>query len=513
VNADNVDIGAGVSPRRSAVIWLGRALGPMVALGLYLVLGAVAEGLAPEGRATAAIGALIAIFWMTEALPLAATSLLPIILFPLAGVYSVQEAATPYANKLIFLFMGGFMIALAIERWKLHRRIALHIVALAGTRPARLVAGFMAATALLSMWISNTATTIMMFPIGLSVIQLLEQHGPHGRRPPEAPPSGTGVCLMLGIAYAASIGGVATIIGTPPNLFMAGFLHESYGIRIGFAQWMLLGLPMATLFLALTWLVLTRFVFALPRDEMPGARELLATAVRDLGRISRGERLVMAVATLTASAWILREPLANWEWLAARVPAVAAVDDTIIALAGALLLFVLPVDARRGVFVLDWPTARKLPWEVLILFGGGLSLAAAITASGLDLWIGTLLAGLERMPLFLLMVAVTACVIFLTEITSNIATVATFLPIIAGLAMGIDPAWLLALIASAAIAASCAFMLPVATAPNAIVFASGHLTIGQMMRAGFWLNLLGILVIPLIVYFLGLHVLGAPISP
>jgi solute carrier family 13 (sodium-dependent dicarboxylate transporter), member 2/3/5 len=246
---------------------------------------------------------------------------------------------------------------------------------------------------------------------------------------------------------------------------------------------------------------------------MPGARELLATAVRDLGRISRGERLVMAVATLTASAWILREPLAKWEWLAARVPAVAAVDDTIIALAGALLLFVLPVDARRGVFVLDWPTARKLPWEVLILFGGGLSLAAAITASGLDLWIGTLLAGLERMPLFLLMVAVTACVIFLTEITSNIATVATFLPIIAGLAMGIDPAWLLALIASAAIAASCAFMLPVATAPNAIVFASGHLTIGQMMRAGFWLNLLGILVIPLIVYFLGLHVLGAPISP
>ena len=482
--------------RRARSAWWGLWIGPAAALVGYVALAHGAPTLSAEGRFTAAAAILIAIFWMTEAMPLAATSLLPLVLFPLGGVLSIQEAATPFANKLIFLFMGGFMIALAIERWGLHRRIALHTLRVSGTRPAHVVAGFMAATAFISMWVSNTATTLMMLPIALSVVQMMPKNG-------ATDDSQFGTCLMLGTAYAASIGGVATLIGTPPNLFMAGFLGERYGVHIGFAQWMVLGVPLASVFLFFAWLLLTKVLFRLPSDALSEQGDLFHDKLRALGRMTRGERTVLFVTASTAAAWILREPLTQWDWFHARVPMVDRLDDTIIALVGALVLFLIPVEPREGRFALDWPTARKLPWDILLLFGGGLSLAAAIQKSGLDAWIGGTLTGIGELPLFVVMMAVAAVVVFLTEITSNTATAATFLPIMAGLAIGIDPHWLTALVVPAALGASFAFMLPVATPPNAIVFGSGYVTVGQMVRAGFWLNLLGIALIPLAVWFLG----------
>lgn len=478
--------------RARAARW-GLIGGPILALAAYAALTQFATNLTPEGRITAAAAILIAVFWMTEAMPLAATSLLPLILFPLGGVMSLQTAAEPYANKLIFLFMGGFMIALAIERWGLHRRIALHTIRISGTRPTHIVAGFMAATAFLSMWVSNTATTVMMLPIALSVIHMMPSRD-----------TGTSdafaTCLLLSTAYAASIGGVATLIGTPPNLFMASFLEQHYDIHIGFARWMLLGVPLALVFLVLTWLVLTRVLFPLPATALNESAAVLRNELRAIGPMSRGERTILIVASCTAAAWVLREPLTQWDAFHAQVPIIDRIDDTMIAIAGALALFLIPVEP--GQRTLDWPTARKLPWDILLLFGGGLSLAAAIQRSELDMWIGSALTGLAGLPLFILMMAIVAVVIFLTEITSNTATAATFLPIMAGLAANIYPDYLTSVVVPAALAASFAFMLPVATPPNAIVFGSGHVTIPQMVRAGFWLNILGILLIPLAVWLL-----------
>ena len=500
----------------SVVAWFGRLVGPLLALAIYFLLPDGSAGLTPEARATAGIGALMAVWWMTEALPLPATSLLPLVLFPLMGVFSIDQAAAPYANKLIFLFMGGFMIALAIERWNLHRRIALLTVLAVGTQPDRMVGGFMIATAFLSMWISNTATTVMMLPIGLSVVTLFANHGGTGggRAAPgeggeaqvAVTSSNFSICLMLGIAYAASIGGVGTIVGTPPNVFLVGFLEQK-GIEIGFAQWMKFGLPLVVVFLFIAWLVLTRLVFPIGLKEIPGGRDMMRGELRKLGPMSRGEWIVLVVFVMTAAGWVLRKPLTNWTWLVELAPPIKNLNDPIIALTGALLLFIIPVDVRRGQFALDWETAKKLPWGVLLLFGGGLSLAAAVTSSGLDQWIGMLLQGLSTAPTFLLMLVVTIVVILLTEITSNTATSATFLPILYGVAVviGVDA---MLLVVPAVLAASCAFMLPVATPPNAIVFGSGHITIGQMVKAGVWLNLIGVVLIMTLMYVIVAPVLG-----
>ena len=409
------------------------------------------------------------------------------------------------------------MIALAIERWNLHRRIALLTVLTVGTRPARMIAGFMIATAILSMWISNTATTVMMLPIGLSVISLLKDRfspGKNENEPPENPPENVtqglsrfSICLMLSIAYAASIGGVGTLVGTPPNVFFAGFMDKQHGITLGFAQWMGFALPLVVIFLFLAWLILTKVVFPIKIQQIPGGRELIHHELRKLGPMSQGEWTVLVVFLLTAGAWVLRGPLTDWDWLIERVPALAKLDDTIIALIGALLLFIIPVDIKAGQFALDWQTARRLPWGMLLLFGGGLSLAGAVTASGLDQWIGQLLSELKGCPPIILILLVTVVIIFLTELTSNIATATTFLPILGGVALEfqIPP---LMLLAPAALAASCAFMLPVATPPNAIVFGSGHIKIGQMIKAGLWLNIIGLILIPLFMYTLGAWILS-----
>jgi sodium-dependent dicarboxylate transporter 2/3/5 len=483
--------------------WLGRIGGPVLAIVIYGALPP--EGLTDAARATAAIGALMAVWWMTEALPLPVTSLLPIVLFPLAGVFPIDKAAAPYADPFIFLFMGGFMLALAIERWNLHRRIALSTVLAVGTQPVRLVGGFMLAVAMLSMWISNTATTVMMLPIGLSVVHLVSERLKEQNDVGPRVDSNFAVCLLLGIAYASSIGGVCTLIGTPPNAFMAAYLSKTHHVSIGFGQWMLVAVPMAAIFLLIAWLVLTRVVFPIRMREIPGGRALIRGELAKLGSISRGEWTVAVVFGLTVLAWVTRKPLQGWKWFAELIPAIKGLNDAGIAMAGAVLLFVIPVDARRGVFVLDWETAKRLPWGVLLLFGGGLSLAEAVDKSHLAQWIGRQIPA--HLDLFPLVVVATAVVILLTELTSNIATASAFLPILGSVALGIgiDP---LLLVVPPAIAASCAFMLPVATPPNAIVFGSGQIRIAQMAKAGLWLNLVGIILITITTYTLGGWVLG-----
>ena len=559
--------GGGAEPQRVGKrAWIGRFLGPVLAVLVYVLIPSGEGGLGPAGRGTAAVGTLMAIWWISEALPLPATSLLPIALFPLLGVVDVGGATAPYADDIIFLFMGGFMLALAMQRWGLHRRIALVTIRAVGTRPVRVVGGFMLATAFLSMWVSNTATTVMMLPIGLSVLQLIFERGRSGNpgagegdearlpddglAPSEAPPQSdraatldtratpaparlapadaralgspehppesgeslTGedapsfaTCLMLAIAYAASIGSLATLIGTPPNLFMAGFLEQTYGITIGFGRWMLLGLPLSVIFLVITWVVLTRFVYPIRMKEIPGGRELFRSELEKLGPVTRGERIVLTVFVLTATAWVLREPVTGA--LEDTFPNVEALSDAGIAIIAAILLFAIPVDWRQGVFTLDWATARRLPWGVLLLFGGGLSLAAGVRESGLDAYIGEQVGGLGGLPLILLVAAVVTSVVLLTELTSNTATAATFLPILGGVAVGLGIGPLL-LVVPAALAASCAFMMPVATPPNAIVFGSGHITMVQMVRAGIWLNLIGIVLVTGMVYVLGGLVFG-----
>jgi sodium-dependent dicarboxylate transporter 2/3/5 len=475
---------------------VGLFLGPLL-LAASLLLPAPA-GLTPEAWAVAAVVALMVTWWISEALPVAATALVPIVAFPLLGVMDVGDTTAPYAHPLIFLFLGGFLIAMAVERCDLHRRIALSILRVVGSSPAQLTGGFMAATAFVSMWLSNTATTILMVPIALAVVDLLRKRDDAA---PAAASANLGTALLLGIAYAASIGGLGTLIGTPPNALLAAFMAERYGVVIGFGQWMLFAVPLAAVLLALTWLLLIRVVFPLDRRPIAGASLAIAQALAALGPPSREERLVALVFASVAALWILRPLLGD---LLPGLP----LSDPVIAMLGGLSLFLIPSDLRRGRFLLDWESAKRLPWGVLILFGGGLTLASAIQSSGLAAWIGDILAGCGTWPAIALILLVTTVVIFLTEVTSNTATASVFIPIAAtlGSCLATDP-MLFSL--PVALAASCAFMMPVATPPNAIVYASGLIRIPQMAKAGFLLNILCILVITAAVYAASAWVLVA----
>ena len=459
---------------------VGLFLGP--ALFLLTLLLPQPEGMSPAAQHVAAVTLLMATWWITEAIPIAATALLPIVFFPLLGVMSTAKTTTAYANHLIYLFLGGFLIAMAMQKWNLHRRIALHTIRVVGFSPSRTVLGFMLATAFLSMWISNTATAMMMLPIGLAVIA--------SRAENEAPDSTFAVSLMLGIAYAASIGGVATLIGTPPNAILAGVLEKTTGRTIGFAEWMGFGLPLSLLMLAIAWVYLTRRSHLSRGEGNTSTRELLRRQLAELGAMGREEKWILAVFIGVAVSWILRG-LLDVSWL-------KGVGDATIAMAGASLLFLIPSDWRRGRFLLDWESAVKLPWEIIILFGGGFTLASGFAESGLTAWVVSQLGLLQDTPPWLLIGAVTLLVIFLTEVTSNTATATIVLPVMGALAgaMGMGAAELMI---PAAIAASYAFMLPVATPPNAIVFSSGQLTIPQMARAGLWMNLIASVVITVFV--------------
>jgi sodium-dependent dicarboxylate transporter 2/3/5 len=484
-------------PRPPYVRFVGLAAG-LAFFGLGLLLPPP-EGMSPAAWRVAAVALLMAIWWVTEALPVPVTALAPVVAFPLLGVAPIGDAAAPYANPLIFLFLGGFMIALALERWNLHRRIALNILGRFGARPSALVAGFLVATASLSMWVSNTATAVMMLPVGLSVIGLLHADGVGALSPKED--RNFAVALLLAIAYGASIGGLGTLIGTPPNALLAAYMAKTYGISVGFGQWMLLGVPMVMVMVPLAWLALTRLAFPVGGAAITGADRVIADERDALGPMSRQEKRVAVVFGATATLWVAR-PAIN-----AVMPELS-LSDPIIALLGAFALFTTPSDLRRGEFLLNWEWARRLPWDVLILFGGGLSLASGIGESGLAQWMGNFMTGGTGWPLFAIVLLVTVVVVFLTEITSNTATAAVFLPLAGAFALSIavDP---FVMMVPVALAASCAFMMPVATPPNAIVFGSGKVTVPQMVRAGFLLNLAAIFLIMVATYSLVLVVFGA----
>lgn len=472
---------------------IGLFLGPLLFVLTLLFFNP--DGLPPEAKAILASTIWIATWWITEAIPIPATSLLPIILFPMTGGLDVNATTSSYGNDTIFLFMGGFMIALTMEKWNLHRRIALTIISFIGTNTERIILGFMVATGFLSMWISNTATAMMMVPIGLAIIY---QVSDALKDDPSIDTSkenfGFGKALMLGIAYSASLGGIATLIGTPPNTLLAGAVNEIYGIEITFAQWMLFGVPLAWTFILITWVYLVKVAYPQKLKHLPGGSEVIRKQKTDLGAASYEEKAVFVVFVAVALAWISRSFV-----LDAFAPNLE-ITDAMVGLIAALILFIVPSKNRQGDHLLDWATAVKLPWGILLLFGGGLAIAAGFTNSGLSEWIGSQLTALQGVPVLVVVLVVATLVLFLTEITSNTATASMMFPIMASLAvaLGIHP---YALLVTAGVAASCAFMLPVATPPNAVVFGSGYLRIPDMAKAGFWLNIIGIFLVGLSVFY------------
>ena len=461
----------------------GLIMGPV--LFIILLVLPPSEGMPPYAMQVAAVAALMAIYWITEAIPLAATALIPIALFPLLGVMPAAEVTLAYANHLIYLFMGGFLIAVTIEKWNLHKRIALRTILLVGVTPDRIVLGFMLATAFLSAWISNTATAMMMVTIGLAVIRQVnvELGGVHSDVNSQ---SAFSTSLMLGIAYAASIGGVATLIGTPPNAILAGVIESNYGISISFVDWMKFGVPVSVSMLFICWFYLTRIAFQYEFDELPGGRSAIGNELKTLGVMSSQEKKVLTVFMLVATGWLLRGMV--------DIELFKQVKDSTIAIAGALLLFVIPSDFKKGEFLLDWKTAKTIPWDIIILFGGGFALAGGFASSGLTEWIANQLLVLQGTHLLIIVAMVVLLVIFLTEITSNTATASLLIPVMGAFALAIQIHPLYLMIA-VAVAASYAFMLPVATPPNAIVFSSRQMSISQMARAGFWLNIVGVILI------------------
>lgn len=451
-------------------------------------------GLSDAAWMTAAVAVLMAVWWVSEAIPIPATALLPIVLFPLLGVSSVGAATAPFANPIIYLFMGGFIIALAMEKSNLHKRIALNVIRVVGTKPHAIVMGFMISSAFISMWVSNTATALMMLPIALSVVHLVEDKNDMESKNLRYNFS---LCLVLCIAYGCNIGGIGTLIGTPPNALMAGYMLENYNVNISFASWMLIGVPLVVLSLPLVYLLLTKILFPIQLKEIPGGKELIETELRKAGQMSKAEKIVMWVFLFTAFMWIA--PSLLREFIPATRDFIPVISDTVVAIFGAMLLFLIPVNFKRGEFALGWEDTQRLPWDILVLFGGGLALAAGISSTGLAEWMGDAMRGLDTWSSLGLMVASLTLIVFLTEITSNTATAAAFMPILASiaLALGIDP---LILVVPAAIGASCAFMLPVATPPNAIVYGSGYVTLPQMAKAGLWVNILMIVVITVLMY-------------
>jgi sodium-dependent dicarboxylate transporter 2/3/5 len=464
---------------------VGLLLGPLLAVAILLT--DPPSGLTESAWRTAAMGVLMAVWWATEAVPIAVTALLPLVFFPLLGIADIQTTAAPFANKVIYLFLGGFIVALGMQRWNLHRRIALTVLQYAGSNGRSLVGGFMLASALLSMWVMNTSTTMMLLPIAVSIIAVV--HGTVDKLDLRARHDFQ-YALLLGVAYASSIGGMATLVGTAPNAMMAAFMLDNYGTAIDFASWMMVGVPLAVLMLPLAWLALTRWVFRVDFHTSHEGRQALRKMKDDLGPISVPEKRVGIVFVLLALTWIFRP-------LLVLVPGLSALDDSGIAMAGAVSLFLIPSGNRDDPFLIRWQHIEKLPWSILLLFGGGLSLAGAVSNSGLAEWIGGSLNALGTLPLPVLVMLAAAMIIFLTELTSNIATTATFLPVVGAIAIeaGIDP---IVLTVPVTFAASCAFMLPVATPPNAIVFGSGLLTIPKMARAGFALNLIGIVLVTVV---------------
>ncbi|WP_208388479.1 SLC13 family permease [Helicobacter pylori] len=521
---------------------LGLIGGALIALIIYYALNAQMPHIVEEipklsslnykaMPVVAGVAVLMGIWWMTEAIDLPATALLPLVLFSVFSVDQFSSVSSSYASPIIFLFMGGFILALSMQKWNLHTRIALSIILLVGTSPRRLILGFMIATGFLSMWVSNTATAVMMLPVGMSVLQLVAKlvgkenasnswyqkeeitkaHGGimgnivhKGKDITQVIQEKTtiyrtnfSICLMLGIAYSASIGSLGTLIGTPPNALLAGYMKTAFNIEIDFAQWMVFGTPLAFIMLILAWLLLTYVIFPLKIKEIPGGKEVIRVELKKLGRLSQAEISVGIIFILASLGWIfLGVILKAWGVKIDKI-------DSVIAMGVSALLFILPAN-HQGDRLIDWGVAKKLPWDVLLLFGGGLALSAQFSKTGLSLWIGHLVSSFSHLPILFIIVMVTLMVIFLTEITSNTATAAAFLPVIGGVAMGMgyENHQSLLLTIPVALSATCAFMLPVATPPNAIAYGSGYVKITDMIKAGLWLNLVGVVLISAFSYFL-----------
>jgi len=465
---------------------IGLFLGPIV----FVLVNFFYEpkNLSSEGIAILASTLWIAIWWMTEAIPIYVTSLLPIILFPLSGGLELKLTTASYGHKFVFLFIGGFILAIAIEKWKLHKRIALNIIKIVGTKKSNIILGFMIATAFLSMWISNTATAVMILPVGLAIISQLKDNP----KTIENENIVFGKTLMLAIAYSASIGGMATLIGTPPNLVLAGVVKTSFNVEINFLQWMSFGLPISIFLLFICWKYLTTIAYNFSNQNFESGLNEIDKQLKELGKVSYEEKSVLIVFILTALAWVTQSFLIK--------QFIPAIDDTIIAIFAAIILFILP-NKEGSKKLLSWADAVKLPWGILLLFGGGMALAKGFDSSGLAIWIGSQMNFFNAIPLLFLLLILIAIVNFLTEITSNLATTAMLLPVLVALSETIEVNAFFLLV-GATVAASCAFMLPVATPPNAVVFGSKILSIDDMIKKGFWMNLISIFILTAAVYWI-----------
>ncbi len=483
---------------------LRRKLGFILGIPLFLLLlwPALTPGLNEPARRLLAICVLMAFWWITEALPMPVTALLPMVLFPWLGIMPMGEVTRQYGDEILFLFMGGFCLAMAMQKWHLHKRLALHIIRVIGTSPSRIILGFMCATAFISMWISNTATTMMMYPIALAVISQFSDDqeflSPERMR-------NFRICMMLSVAYAATIGGMGTLLGTAPNLILATNVKKLFpgAPEVNFVRWAAFGVPLVLLFTPITWLVLTRFVFRIGQTASQRSHQIIASEIEKLGAISKAEKWVLLIFLLAVLGWIFRVDLdleafviPGW---ATALGAQERVTDATVAIIAALLLFLTPIDWRRGEFLLDWKTAAQLPWGLLIFFGGGLALSAGFKSTGLSDWLGQQLRVAQNLsPLAMILLACTA-ITLISEFASNTATAAIFVPIFAASAQAMNVNPLLVMIA-VAVAASCGFMLPIATGPNAIVFGSGYVRTPDMVKAGIWLDLIGIILVTLVVY-------------
>ena len=471
---------------KQAGLWMG----PIVALAMF-ISAAWQETMPHNAWIVAGVGLWMAMWWSTEAIPVAATAFIPLVSFPLLQVMPVKAVAQSYAHPTIFLFLGAFLLALSVEKWALHRRIALNVLVRTGTDGRKLILGFMVAGALLSMWMTNTSTAMMLLPIATSVAAMVVEKS-----------SGVSdddkrafqVALLLALAYATTIGGMSTIIGTPPNVLLAGFMEETYGIQIAFFDWMLIGLPLALVLLPLGWVVLTRVAFRVDVPASPEVADVIHSMREEMGAMTSPQRRVGLLFLTVVALWMARK------WLN-EVPGLEGLSDAGIVMAAALLLFVIPSGNGSPARLMQWDDVARLPWGVLILFGGGLALAAQVSGSGLAVWLGESLLPVAGLGTLVLVAAAAGLVVFLTELTSNLATAATFLPVVAAIAAqsGIEP---LVLCVPVTLAASCAFMLPVATPPNAIVFSSGALTIPQMIRAGILMNIIAMMTLTLLAVIL-----------
>ncbi|WP_404446648.1 SLC13 family permease [Sutcliffiella horikoshii] len=467
--------------------FVGLLLGPL--LFALTLLFFTPDGLSDSAQAVLATTLWIAVWWITEAIPIPVTSLLPLILLPITQAIDGDTVASSYGDPIIFLFLGGFLIALAMERWNLHKRIAILIVSMIGTSPKRIILGFMLATGFLSMWVSNTAAVMMMIPIGTAILYQATANAKKVKQQ-DINLKAFEKSIIFGIGFAGTIGGLGTLIGTPPNIILAATVKTLYNIEISFADWLFFAAPVVIILLFFTWYYLVNFAFPVKFKELPGGKELIQNERVQLGKMSFEEKAVLSVFIFAAFMWISR----TFIW----TDIIPGISDTMIAVLAGVLLFLIP-STNQGGKLLDWSVSKELPWGILLLFGGGLAIATGFKESGLADWVGQQLTILDGMNFLLIVLITTAVVLFLTEITSNTATATMILPILASLALALN-VHPFALMVPAAMAANCAFMLPVGTPPNAIIFATEKITIAEMVRAGFWINIFAILVIVSAVY-------------